>query len=84
MPAKIEKQLQQSAQRDALLKRVIQLRRKMDRASSEKTNGGLLKRLAPAKKKAYTEVLSAIYEVISDASVAHEYVNKILRRLRRK
>ena len=57
--------------------------RKVDRAS-EKTKGILFKRLAPAKKKAYNEVFSAMYEVISDTSVAHDYVSKILRLLRAK
>jgi len=81
---KIERMLPHTAQREELLKRTSKLRRKAERMSSEKSNGTLLKRLAPAKKKAYAEVLSAIYDVTSDVSVAHEYVNKILRRLRAK
>ena len=56
----------------------------MDRTSSRKTKDTLFKRLAPAKKKAYAEVFSAMYEVIANVSVAHDYVNKILRRLRAK
>lgn len=80
----IERKLPHAAQREALLKRTTKLRREVERMSSDKSNGTLLRHLAPAKKKAYTEVLSAMYEVTSDASVAHEYVNKILRRLRAK
>jgi len=82
--ARIVKQWPESAERDALLKRVLELRRKLNRTSSKRTKNALFERLAPAKKKAYSEVFSAIYEVTSDASIAHEYVNKILRRLCRK
>jgi hypothetical protein len=78
----IETKLSHAPQQEELLKRTSMLRRKAEQISSDKSNGTLLKRLAPAKKKAYAEVLSAIYEVTSDASVAHDYVNKILRRLR--
>lgn len=78
----IERKLADTAQRKELLNRIIKLRREVERMAANKSNGTLLNRLAPAKKKAYTEVLSAIYEVTSDASVAHGYVNKILRRLR--
>lgn len=80
----IERKLPHITQREELLKQTINLRRKVERMSCDKSTGTLLKRLAPAKKKAYAEVLSAIYEVTSDASIAHEYVNKILRRLGRK
>jgi hypothetical protein len=80
----IEKKLPHTAQREELLKRTSKLRRDVDRISSEKNSGNLLKRIAPVKKKAYTEILSAIYEVTADATVAHDYVNKILRRLMRK
>lgn len=78
----IERKLPHTTQREELLKQTINLQRKVERMSCDKSTGTLLKRLAPAKKKAYAEVLSAIYEVTSDASVAHDYVNKILRRLR--
>ncbi len=80
----IEKKLPHTTQQDELLKRTSKLRGDVDRISSEKTSGNLLKRVAPVKKKAYAEILSAIYEITGDATVAHEYVNKILRRLRRK
>jgi hypothetical protein len=79
----IEKKLPHTTQRDELLKRTSKLRRDVDRISSEKTSGSLLKRVAPVKKRAYAEILSAIYEITGDATVAHEYVNKILRQLRR-
>ena len=79
-----ETKLPHTLQREQLLKRTAQLQRKVERMSSDKRSGNLLKRLPPTKKKAYSEVLSAIYEVTSDASIAHEYVNKILRRLRAK
>jgi hypothetical protein len=80
----VETKLPHTAQRGELLKRTTELRRKVERLSSDKSVGTLLKRLAPVKRKAYAEVLSAMYEVASDASVAHVYVNKILRRLRAK
>ncbi|MBI4256852.1 ATP-binding protein [Candidatus Uhrbacteria bacterium] len=80
----IEKKLADTTQRGELLNRIIKLRREVERLSSDRSNGTLLKRLTPAKKKAYSEVLSAVYEVASDVSVAHGYVNKILRRLRAK
>lgn len=82
--AKIEKHWPQNVGRETALKRVLELRRKIDQAAAQKTKTTLFKRLAPTKKKAYNEVLSAMYEVISDTSVAHDYVSKILRLLRAK
>src|SRR5919109_756673 len=49
---KIRKYSPQDEEREALIKQVVELRRKLDRAS-EKRKGTLFKRLAPAKKKAY-------------------------------
>lgn len=80
----IEKKLLHTAQREELLKRTSKLRRDVDRLSSKKTSGSLLKHIPPVKKKAYAEILSVIYEITSDATVAHDYVSKILRRLRTK
>ena len=82
--AKVEKHWPQSAQRGALLKQVLELRRKLDRTSSKRTKKALFERLAPAKKKAYSDVFSAIYEATEDLSIAHELVRKIFKRLCRK
>jgi hypothetical protein len=80
----IDTKLPHIRQREELLKLNAQLQRQVGQLSAKRGGGALLKRLAPAKRKAYAEVLSAIYEVTTDASVAHDYVNKILRRLRLK
>lgn len=80
----IEQKLPHNAYREELLKQASKLRRDVERISSEKNSGSLLKRIPPVKKKAYTEILSAIYEVTGDPTVAHDYVSKILRCLRRK
>jgi molecular chaperone HtpG len=80
----IQKRFPIGSEKEALLKRVTELARKLDRTASLKTKSTVLHRIAPAKKRAYSEVLSAIYEVTSDVSVAHDYVNKILKQLRRK
>jgi len=77
----IEQRWPQSDERDTLLKRITELRRKIDRTLADKRNGTLLNKLAPAKKRAYSEVLSAIYEVSGNPSTAHDYVNKILQKL---
>ena len=80
----IEKKLPHTEEREELVKRIAQLERKVERMLTDKETGTLLKHVATTKRKVYTEVLSAIYEVTGDVTVAHEYVNKILRRLRRK
>ena len=75
---------QESEERDVLLRRIDSLRRKMDRTVAENHVNSLLSKIAPAKKKAYSEVLSAIYEVSSNPSVAHDYVKKIIKQLEAK
>ena len=80
----MEKKLPHSEQREELVKRTAQLERQVERMLANKQTGTLLKHVATTKRNIYTEVLSVIYEVTGDVTVAHEYVNKILRRLRRK
>ena len=79
---KIEKHCPENDERDTLIKQVVQLRRRLDQAS-KRGKGTLFKHLAPAKKKVYDEVLSAMYEVIGDVQKAHSYINETLRLLRR-
>jgi len=79
--ARIEKHWPQNEERDNLIKRVIYLERKLERLS-ESGKGTLFKDLPPARKRAYNDVLSAMYEVVGDASLAQKYLSKILRLLR--
>jgi len=80
----VKNKLPAGTDKDALINRVNELAHKFDRITSLKTKDGILMRLTPAKKRAYSEVLSALYEVTNDVSVAHHYVNKIMKRIRRK
>jgi molecular chaperone HtpG len=62
-----------------LLEKTTELRRKIERlSSSSKKNNHLLKKIKPAYRKPYSDVLSALYDVVNSPSVAHEYVQKIL------
>jgi hypothetical protein len=82
--ASIDKRFPPGSDKEAALKKVGELAKTLERAAAATSKSSILSRLTPIKRRAYSEVLSMIYEVSADLSAANDYVNKVIRRLGQK
>jgi molecular chaperone HtpG len=69
------------ALRDSFRQRLDAISKRIEQTRKGNGNARFFERLPPVKRRAYADVLSAIYETLGDLELAHETVLKLMKRI---